>query len=75
MKSTMFLAALVTVGVVGCSSNTSNTSNEYKGTAPGDYGVITGQGSNQLMNKTNTPNYPPGQWYLWRYKGITPTTP
>jgi hypothetical protein len=62
--------ALMVIGVAGCS-----TSNQNTGAPPANYDVEMGEGRAPLVESNAAPEYPEGSYYLWKNRGITPTTP
>ena len=69
MKTTILLA-VIAISVAGCS-----TSNEPAGAPSNSYGTEMGQGREPLVQSNAAPDYPEGSYFLWKNKGITPTTP
>jgi hypothetical protein len=74
MKTAIFLMALalMAIGVAGCRSTNTYESSGGLGT---NYDVEMGEGRAPLVESNATPTYPEGQYFLWKNKGITPTTP
>ncbi|HZV35435.1 MAG TPA: hypothetical protein VFB72_12755 [Verrucomicrobiae bacterium] len=69
MKTAILLAVLA-MTVAGCS-----TSNEPAGAPPNNYDTDIGQGRGAIVQTNGAPTYPEGSYYLWKNRGITPTTP
>lgn len=64
---------LLALGLAGCKSPNQYSSAE--GAPSSGYDEEMGQGRSPIIQSNQVPNYPQGPYYLWKYKGITPTTP
>lgn len=72
MKFTILLM-LIALGVAGCKS--ANHYNANAGAPSSGYDEEMGAGRSPIIQSNSVPSYPQGPYYLWKYKGITPTTP
>ena len=68
------LMALTVLALAGCKSPPNEYTNS-EGAPSSGYDEEMGEGRSPVILSNNIPNYPQGPYYLWKYKGITPTTP